>query len=97
VRWPQRKDLLRTALARFWQAYSRALTDTGSLRDDAVAFLRNADVNRARRTAWCTVLLPVAESTVRPVPPRHLHDPARIVRRIHSRDRGRCLAVVAGV
>ncbi|WP_433508536.1 TetR/AcrR family transcriptional regulator [Nonomuraea sp. CA-143628] len=44
-RWPQHEDLLLATLAKFWQLI--AVPDTGSLRDDAVGFLRNADADRA--------------------------------------------------
>ncbi|WP_327092203.1 TetR/AcrR family transcriptional regulator [Nonomuraea sp. NBC_01738] len=44
-RWPRRDDLLLATLAAFWQPI--AVPETGSLRDDAIGFLRNADADRA--------------------------------------------------
>lgn len=47
-RWPQRDDLLLATLTKFWRSQPIAVPDTGSLRDDAVGFLRNANAGRAR-------------------------------------------------
>lgn len=47
-RWPQRDDLLRATITRAWAAHPIEVPDTGGLRDDAIAFLRNADAARAR-------------------------------------------------
>ncbi len=45
-RWPQRDELLRATLARYWTPIP--LPDTGDLRDDAMQYLRNANEARAR-------------------------------------------------
>ena len=46
-RWPQRDDLLLATLARsWWQPIP--LPDTGSLREDAIGLLRNANASRSR-------------------------------------------------
>jgi AcrR family transcriptional regulator len=49
-RWPQRDDLLLATLQMSWTAHPIKLPDTGRLRDDAIAFLRNANTARARST-----------------------------------------------
>jgi AcrR family transcriptional regulator len=54
-RWPQRDDLLLATLAKFWQPI--AMPDTGSLRDDAIGFLRNADADRAGMITLMSVQL----------------------------------------
>ncbi|MEV4109895.1 TetR/AcrR family transcriptional regulator [Nonomuraea sp. NPDC049695] len=54
-RWPQRDDLLLATLAKFWQPI--AVPDTGSLRDDAIGFLRNADADRAGMITLMSVQL----------------------------------------
>lgn len=56
-RWPQRDDLLLATVARFWAAQPIAVPDTGSLRDDALGLLRNADAGRARMTTLISVHL----------------------------------------
>ncbi|MBL7258988.1 TetR/AcrR family transcriptional regulator [Paractinoplanes lichenicola] len=45
-RWPQRDDLLVATLRRHWAAKPIPVPDTGSLRDDAIGFLRNVDQGR---------------------------------------------------
>ncbi|MEV4362783.1 TetR/AcrR family transcriptional regulator [Nonomuraea sp. NPDC049625] len=54
-RWPQRDDLLLATLTRFWQPI--AVPDTGSLRDDAIGFLRNANADRAPTITFMSVQL----------------------------------------
>ncbi|MGW4472573.1 TetR/AcrR family transcriptional regulator [Nonomuraea sp. NPDC004354] len=54
-RWPQRDDLLLATLAKFWQPIT--VPDTGSLRDDAIGFLRNADADRAGMITLMSVQL----------------------------------------
>ncbi|MEV0199683.1 TetR/AcrR family transcriptional regulator [Nonomuraea sp. NPDC050691] len=54
-RWPQRDDLLLATLAKYWQPI--AAPDTGSLRDDAIGFLRDANDLRARMTTLVSVQL----------------------------------------
>ncbi|SEM93987.1 TetR/AcrR family transcriptional regulator [Nonomuraea pusilla] len=54
-RWPQRDDLLLATLTKFWQPI--AVPDTGSLRDDAIGFLRNADADRAGMITLMSVQL----------------------------------------
>ncbi|GHJ33737.1 hypothetical protein TPA0910_81700 [Streptomyces hygroscopicus subsp. sporocinereus] len=44
-RWPQRENLLLATLTKFWQPI--AVPDSGSLRGDAIGFLRNANADRA--------------------------------------------------
>ncbi|MGW8378400.1 TetR/AcrR family transcriptional regulator [Streptomyces sp. ODS28] len=45
-RWPQREDLLIATLARRWRPLD--IPDTGSLRQDALTFLRTVNAERAR-------------------------------------------------
>ena len=45
-RWPQRDDLLLATLHKFWASKPIEVPDTGSLRDDAIGFLRNVDQGR---------------------------------------------------
>jgi hypothetical protein len=47
-RWPQRRDLLLATLKRVWRSQAIEVPDTGSLRGDALAFLRNADAAGVR-------------------------------------------------
>ncbi|MCD2198069.1 TetR/AcrR family transcriptional regulator [Actinomycetospora endophytica] len=47
-RWPRHQDLLLATLTRVWSSQPITVPDTGSLRDDAIGFLRNADAGRAR-------------------------------------------------
>lgn len=47
-RWPQRDDLLRATLTKVFRTKPIPVPDTGSLREDAISFLRNADAGRAR-------------------------------------------------
>ncbi|TMR95429.1 TetR/AcrR family transcriptional regulator [Nonomuraea basaltis] len=54
-RWPQRDDLLLATLTKFWRLI--AVPDTGSLRDDAIGFLRNADADRAGMITLMSVQL----------------------------------------
>jgi AcrR family transcriptional regulator len=56
-RWPQRHDLLVATLARFWQSQPIPVPDTGSLREDALAFLRGADAGRSRLIALISTQL----------------------------------------
>ncbi|MER5423367.1 TetR/AcrR family transcriptional regulator [Streptosporangium roseum] len=54
-RWPRRNDLLLATLTKFWQLI--AVPDTGSLRDDAIGFLHNADADRAGMITLMSVQL----------------------------------------
>jgi AcrR family transcriptional regulator len=54
-RWPRREDLLLATLARFWAEHPIPVPDTGTLRGDAVGFLRNADLGRARMITLLSV------------------------------------------
>ncbi|MEV0385039.1 TetR/AcrR family transcriptional regulator [Nonomuraea sp. NPDC050643] len=54
-RWPQRDDLLLATLTRFWRPIE--VPDTGSLRDDAIGFLRNANADRAGMITLMSVQL----------------------------------------
>jgi AcrR family transcriptional regulator len=56
-RWPHRDDLVLATLARFWRSQPITVPDTGSLRDDAIAFLRNADAGRTRMITLMSVQL----------------------------------------
>jgi AcrR family transcriptional regulator len=56
-RWPQRDDLLLATIARFWRSQPIEVPDTGSLRDDAIGFLRNADAGRTRMITLISVQL----------------------------------------
>lgn len=54
-RWPHRDDLLLATLTTYWRPI--AIPDTGSLRDDAIGFLRNADADRAGMITLMSVQL----------------------------------------
>lgn len=54
-RWPQRDGLLLATLTKSWQLI--AVPDTGSLRDDAIGFLHNADADRAGMITLMSVQL----------------------------------------
>lgn len=54
-RWPQHEDLLLATITRFWRSQPIRLPDTGSLREDAIGFLRNADVGRVRMITLLSV------------------------------------------
>lgn len=56
-RWPQRDDLLLATITKYWRSQPIAVPDTGSLRDDAIGFLRNADVGRKRMITLISVQL----------------------------------------
>jgi AcrR family transcriptional regulator len=47
-RWARREDLLVAVLRKFWFSQPIEVPDTGSLRDDVVGFLRNANAGRSR-------------------------------------------------
>ena len=47
-RWARREDLLVAVLQKFWFSQPIEVPDTGSLRDDVVGFLRNANAGRSR-------------------------------------------------
>ena len=47
-RWPAKPDLVRAAVGRMGQREHVEIPDTGSLRDDVVALLRQANASRAR-------------------------------------------------
>lgn len=46
-RWPKRPDLLIATVTRAWHAEPLEVPDTGNIRDDALALLRNANAGRA--------------------------------------------------
>jgi AcrR family transcriptional regulator len=46
-RWPRRDDLLIAAVTRYWSAHPIEIPDTGRLRDDTLALLRNGNAARA--------------------------------------------------
>jgi AcrR family transcriptional regulator len=48
-RWPQRDALLLAAVGQHWQTHLIDQPDTGNLRDDALAFLRNANATGRTR------------------------------------------------
>ncbi|WP_327391659.1 MULTISPECIES: TetR/AcrR family transcriptional regulator [unclassified Streptomyces] len=54
-RWPQHEDLLLATLTKFWQPIT--VPDTGSLRDDAISFLRNVHAGRAHMITLMSVQL----------------------------------------
>lgn len=54
-RWARREDLLLATLARHWQPID--VPDTGTLRGDAIGFLRNANSARARAVILMSVQL----------------------------------------
>lgn len=54
-RWPRREDLLLATLAKSWQPIE--VPDTGSLRDDAIGFLRNVHAGRTQMIAMMSVQL----------------------------------------
>jgi len=54
-RWPRHDDLLLATIDRYWSAHPIEVPDTGRLRDDAIGFLRNADVGRSRMITLLSV------------------------------------------
>jgi AcrR family transcriptional regulator len=56
-RWPKRDDLLLATVGRFWRSQPIDVPDTGSLRGDAIGFLRNANASRARMMTLISVQL----------------------------------------
>jgi AcrR family transcriptional regulator len=56
-RWPQRDDLLLATLTKFRWSQPIAVPDTGSLRDDAIGFLHNADAGLTRMITLISVQL----------------------------------------
>ena len=56
-RWPQREDLLLAAVTKHWRSQPITVPDTGSLRDDALGLLRNADIGRPRMITLMSVQL----------------------------------------
>jgi AcrR family transcriptional regulator len=54
-RWATRDELLLDTLAHFWAARPIEVPDTGTLRDDAIGLLRNADAVRAQLTVVMSV------------------------------------------
>ncbi|MCZ9330313.1 TetR/AcrR family transcriptional regulator [Nocardia farcinica] len=54
-RWPQREDLLLATLAERWPNIE--VPDTGSLREDAIGFLRAVNADRGRSIVLMNVLL----------------------------------------
>lgn len=54
-RWPRHEDLLLATIARHWWSRPIVVPDTGDLREDAVGFLRNADVGRVRTMTLLSV------------------------------------------
>ncbi|WP_324194557.1 TetR-like C-terminal domain-containing protein [Nocardia blacklockiae] len=54
-RWPQREDLLLATLAGHWPRVE--VPDTGSLREDAIGFLRAVNADRGRSIVLMNVLL----------------------------------------
>lgn len=56
-RWPQRDDLLLATITRHRSTLTVEVPDTGDLRADAIAFLRNADAGLTRMIALISVQL----------------------------------------
>ncbi|KAA9151675.1 TetR/AcrR family transcriptional regulator [Amycolatopsis acidicola] len=56
-RWPRREDLLLATLDRFCWSWPVEVPDTGSLREDAIGLLRNADAGRTRMITLISVQL----------------------------------------
>jgi AcrR family transcriptional regulator len=56
-RWSQREELLIAVLKKFWFSQPIEVPDTGSLRDDMLGFLRNADAGRSRIMTMLSVQL----------------------------------------
>ncbi|MDJ1131265.1 TetR/AcrR family transcriptional regulator [Streptomyces iconiensis] len=54
-RWPRREDLLMATLTKFWQPIT--VPETGSLRGDAIGFLRNAYAGRTHMITMMSVQL----------------------------------------
>lgn len=53
-RWPRHEDLVLATINRVWSRQI-VLPDTGALRDDAIGFLRNADLGRERMITLLSV------------------------------------------
>ena len=56
-RWPGRDDLLLATIGRYRSTLTIEVPDTGDLRTDAIAFLRNADAGLTRMIALISVQL----------------------------------------
>jgi AcrR family transcriptional regulator len=56
-RWPQRDDLLLAVLTKHWASQPIQVPDTGSLRDDALGYLRNVVTDRSRLITLVSVQL----------------------------------------
>lgn len=56
-RWPARDDLLRATITRFRRSRPIAVPDTGSLRDDAITFLRDAGTDLTHLVTLISVQL----------------------------------------
>ncbi|HEX6353069.1 TetR/AcrR family transcriptional regulator [Actinophytocola sp.] len=56
-RWPQRDDLLLATITKFRRSQQVEVPDTGSLRDDAIGFLRNADAGLTHMITLISVQL----------------------------------------
>ncbi|GAA2076663.1 TetR/AcrR family transcriptional regulator [Pseudolysinimonas kribbensis] len=56
-RWPRREEMLFATLRKYWWSRPLEVPDTGSLRDDALAFLRGANESRAQLMAVISVQL----------------------------------------
>jgi AcrR family transcriptional regulator len=56
-RWSRREDLLIAVLRKYWFSQPIAIPDTGSLRDDMIGFLHNADAGRSQIMTLLSVQL----------------------------------------
>ncbi|WP_250027513.1 TetR/AcrR family transcriptional regulator [Paractinoplanes maris] len=56
-RWPQRDDLLLATFTKYWWSQPIEVPDTGTFRDDAIGFLRNADAARSHLFTLLSVQL----------------------------------------
>jgi AcrR family transcriptional regulator len=56
-RWPQRDDLLRATIVHGWRSAPVPVPDTGSLRDDALRYLRDIAASRTSLIAVISVQL----------------------------------------
>lgn len=92
-RWPSRADLAKAAIVRFMQQHPPNVPDTGSLREDVIAYLRETGKNREGRELWLFALLTEFEKgtgttldeLVQSVVPDHESVMTQIVRRAVDR------------
>lgn len=92
-RWPSRADLAKAAIVRFLQQHPPHVPDTGSLREDVLAYLRETGKNREGSEIWLFAILAEFEKgtgttfdeLVQSVVPDHESVMSQIIRRAVDR------------